>query len=120
MKVYRMRKIADSQYGYVVFSANYVNPLDQKRIIEGELSRKSFSGYVIFDLLLAVGDADNRFLELFFDGTSFDMKTISVVNNVRDAIRKEAARFYISNEDFLSDSILTRPAKFRIKQEAQQ
>lgn len=118
MKTYRMRKIDDGQFGYVVYSANYANPLEQRRVIEGELARKKFSGYVVFDLLLTVGDEDNRFSTLFFDGERFDMDTFSVVNSIENSIRRKSAKFYVNNKDIFESSILSRLTRFRITREA--
>lgn len=115
MKSYRMRKFDNPRYGYVIFSASFQNPMDQIDLIEKELSSKGYSGSVVFDLLLTIGNRDTRFQEVYFDGESFVLPTIRHVKEYKDALKKYSLQFYRNNIEKLDPSILTKPTLFKLK-----
>lgn len=110
-----MRKLDNPDYGYVVFSASYVSPIDKIGDIEKELARKGYSGFVMFDLLLSSGNGSSRFQKMYFDGEVLALRTASRAENVHDELRRFFAAFYRKHFDKLDTSILTKPTRYKIR-----
>ena len=82
--------------GYIIFSRSYISPLSQYKRIEQELRDKNYTGPVIFDLLMTNGDEFNRFIEIYFNGTSLDMISTKIVF-ASDAVIMLSNKHYIVN-----------------------
>ena len=115
MKLYRLHKLDNPEFGYVVYSASYMSPLDQLNSIERELSRRGYVGPVVFDLLLSVGNSETRFQVMHFDGLKLSLRTAKTLTQQKEEFRRRSAQFYQKNYDKLDMSILTKPTLFRIK-----
>jgi hypothetical protein len=115
MKLYRLHKLDIPEYGYVVYSASYMSPLDQLTSIERELERHGYVGPVVFDLLLSVGNSDTRFQVMHFDGQKLSLCSAKTLTQQKEEFRRRSAQFYQKNYDKLDMSILTKPTQFRIK-----
>ena|GEM_PF-1217708 len=101
-----------------VYSTNYLRLEEYINDVALLLRVKSFKGKVVFDLLLSNGSAFNRFIEVFFDGSNFEIRT-SKVFDANENILNNSLEFYNSHISYLDDSILTRAEKFLIKRKQQ-
>ena len=97
VKNYRIRKINSSEYHFIVFSLNYNNPVDSLNSIGAELTKKNYTGKIIFDLLLSNGNTSNRYIEAYFDSAKFDFRSFKVLKKVAKDIKKISLDFYLSN-----------------------
>lgn len=113
MKNYTLRKTNNPQYGYVVFATSYQSPFEHSKEIERLLSRKGYSGFVVFDLFLSTGDREARFLEVPFDGQTFSIRSASTVH--QPELSEFARSFYRANFEKVDTTILTKPAKFKLR-----
>lgn len=113
MKTYDVKKINDKWYSYIIFSTSYEDPFDDIEYIEKELN--TFSGKVLFDLLLSNGLSSNRFVEAQFENGHFDTSSFKVLKDINDELKSEIAKFYMENQHVLDNSILNRVQKFMIK-----
>lgn len=113
MKHYSVRKTKDRQYGYVVFAISFHSPLEQSKEIEQLLARKGYSGPVVFDLFLSTGDRHSRFVAVPFDGRSFSLRDATAVQ--KPEIVEFARSFYQSNFEKIDTTILTKPAKHKLR-----
>ncbi|SNR71864.1 type II toxin-antitoxin system RnlB family antitoxin [Flavobacterium sp. ov086] len=90
-----------------VQSVNYNNPINQLNEISKELVYFNFEGKVVFDLLLTNGNSSGRFLISSFTNSKFEMssfrKTVVAKN-----IRNEIIIYYKKNQEYLSNSILSK------------
>ena len=114
-KQYNLKKISDPECQYIIFSVDYHRIEDYISDLSKELSRKSYSGTVMFDLLLSNGMNSDRYVKASFDGSKFLLKTMVTVDNVDERIRTLSLKFYQKKPEYLENSILSRAQKFLIR-----
>jgi hypothetical protein len=112
MKNYKILKLKNLDFSYLVLSTSYVNPLDYVEDIVKKIKENS-SMRILFDLLLSNGDSDNRFIEATFDGKKLD--NFRACQNVDLEIKKASVRYYQENTKLLDNSVLSRPHKYLIR-----
>lgn len=107
MKYYNIEAIESDKY--IVFSTNYVSPLDFIKDIEAELSKLvDIKVEVLFDLLLSSGNNSKRFARINYDGKHLDRRSFQFVDmDKRDSLRKVSANYYKYKSDLVEKSILT-------------
>lgn len=115
MKLYRLKKLKNSNYGYFIFAASFQSPLEQRKHIENELAKKKYHGLVAFDFLLSSGNPNTRFQEIFFDGSMLALGSARAVSSFVNELNTVASSFYKTNIDKLDTSILTKPTKFKLR-----
>lgn len=115
MNNYEILTIKNEKYKYVVLATSYMNPIDELYNIEDDLRQKEFVGEVMFDLLFCNGITNNRYLEVYFNGYSFDVIKSRVLDDVDVAIKETIYSFYISNKNMLEYSSLLKAEQFLFK-----
>jgi len=93
---------------------NYLSPTDYLQDIEEELQQKKHTGKILFDNLLSVGNNSNRFIEANFNGLEIELTSFKVIK-ADDNIKNTVLLFYNENYNFVLNSILSKPLKFRIR-----
>lgn len=96
------------KYSAVVYSASYVNPMDEvasiseciKKCVKGE-------GLILFDLLLSNGNSYNRFAEAIFNGKEIIKESIHVVERIQNEEYKKIDLHYTNRLQELYNSVLT-------------
>ena len=104
-----------TKYKLIIFSTDYISPIENLTNIEDNLKSKKYSGNIIFDLLLTNGNSCNRFIEAFFDGEKFDRRSFSVATKLSYEINRVSSEFYFNNLFVVENSRLSNPIKFLIK-----
>lgn len=115
MNSYRIQEINDFKYRAIIFSTDYISPIEELSEIENELRENKYMGTIIFDLLLINGNSENRFIEAFFDGMSFDRKSFKIADKLPCMINDLSSEFYYNNLYLVENSRLSNPIKFLIK-----
>ncbi|WP_027367634.1 type II toxin-antitoxin system RnlB family antitoxin [Desulfocurvibacter africanus] len=115
MKLYEMKKIPNPDCGFLIFSLSHINPLDQLQEVENELSRVSYIGLVVFDLLMTVGNTSNRFMQMLFDGRKLVLQSAKRVEDACEDLQSISADFYRNNFDSLDTTVLTKPARYKLR-----
>lgn len=90
-----------------VQSINYNNPINDLNEISKKLACTNYEGEVVFDLLLTNGNSSGRFLISVFINRKFEMRSFKKTI-ISKNIRKEIIIYYKNNQNFLSNSILSR------------
>lgn len=103
------------KYKYVVVATSYVNPVDELYNIETDLRQQKFIGHVVFDLLLCNGITDNRYIEVYFNGNTFDIRQSKTLNDIDIEAKKAVYAFYISHTNMLEYSNLPKAQQFLLK-----
>jgi len=116
-KSYNLKKISNTECQYIIFSVDYHRIEDYISDLSKELSRRSYSGMVIFDLLLSNGLNSDRYIKAIFDGNKFLLQTMETIDNVDKQIEKISSKFYQCKPEYLENSVLTRAQKFLIKRQ---
>ncbi|WP_051986289.1 type II toxin-antitoxin system RnlB family antitoxin [Clostridium amazonitimonense] len=98
----------------LVFSTSYISPLDDIIALEKDLKQHNVLGEVIFDLLLSVGNATNRYIKGYFDGTSLDISSIKVINDIDEVIKEASRNFYMNHKELLDRGILNNATKYMV------
>jgi hypothetical protein len=114
MMAFEIRKIEKPYNIYLILSNSYNSPIEHLEQIETNL-RNSYSGRVIFDLLLSNGNSSNRFIEAKFDGEKFDYTSFRILPEVDREIKEVSASYYRNNENFLQSSIVSNAFKFLLR-----
>lgn len=99
----------------IVWSVSYISPTEHLHEIAQILAMRGYQGLVIFDLLLANGQAPNRFLSARFDGQAFDRTTFVVIAEGLEVIKRASLDFYHSHPELLENSVLPTAARFLIR-----
>lgn len=107
MKCYNIEAIEADRY--IVFSTNYVSPLEFIKDIEIELSKLvDYKIEIIFDLLLSCGNNSKRFAKINYDGKHFDRKSFKFISiDKKDNLRKVSANHYKYKGELVEQSILS-------------
>lgn len=108
MKNYNIDYNTFIKYKAIVYSASYINPINDIDNIANDLVEKSISaGYVLFDFLLSNGNNFNRFAEVYFNGKSIEKETICTIsfsnkNDISTLNSHYTGRFKELNNSILS------------------
>ena len=110
---YRIKPISIIEnYKYIIFSMNYLGVTDfSESIINDlkELYNEEGKVNVIIDNLLAVGNSDNRFIEMTIDFDKMDITSESwkVYETPKQSdLRKFSSSFYMRKTEVIENSIL--------------
>lgn len=98
----------------IVYSTNYYRMEEYMAEVESILKEMNYEGNVIFDLLLSNGYAFNRFIEMYFNGEKFNIKSTKIYEANLDMLT-ESLEFYSENMEYVKNSNLTPIDKFMIK-----
>lgn len=115
MNNYKIKEINDSKYKSIIFSTDYISPIEELDEIEINLKSCNYLGHIIFDLLLVNGNSQNRFMEVFFDGNKFDRSSFKIARKLSADINTASTDFYSNNLAMIEKSRLPNPIKFMIK-----
>ena len=115
MKHFSIRKLNHNIYGYIIFSISFHKPLEFKTEIEKYLLKKSYNGRVIIDTLLSIGNSNNRFKEIYFDGSKLILNSIKVITKLDSQLDTFIRNFYYNNFEKLDTSLLTKPKIFKLR-----
>lgn len=99
----------------MVFATSYINPMDQKEILENDLRQIGVHGKILFDLLLSHGNTPDRFFEAFFNGEKISEESLKSMGSISKKIKEISLDFYHSQQHFLENSVLSKSQKFLIK-----
>ncbi|MBK8263869.1 MAG: type II toxin-antitoxin system RnlB family antitoxin [Nannocystis sp.] len=99
----------------IVWSVSYISPTEFLEEIARALADWAYSGGVVFDLLLANGQASNRFVGARFDGRDFDRASFVVISQNLDTLKHVSLRFYHSHPEMLENSVLPKTTQFLIR-----
>jgi hypothetical protein len=112
---YKILKTSIEGYPYIVFAANYTNPMDQKDALEKDLKKIGVKGKFLFDLLLSHGNTPDRFFEAIFNGEKINEDSLKSVEAISKEIRKISLEFFHSQQDMLEKSVLSKSQKSLIR-----
>ncbi|CEJ72395.1 Uncharacterised protein [[Clostridium] sordellii] len=115
MDNYKIKEINNCKYKLIIFSTDYISPIEDLDEIEVDLKSYNYLGYMIFDLLLVNGNSENRFMEVFFDGEKFDRDSFKIAKKLPMEINTVSSDFYFDNLAMVEKSRLSNPIKFMIK-----
>lgn len=113
MQVFKIRELSEEDYKFVIISTSYQTPFSQLDEISHELLKTNPGSYkVVFDLLLNMGNASDRFVEAFFDGRELRKNSFKPVKlSKKNSLRKISTEFFSSNQNILNNSVLTSMQK---------
>ena len=111
MKNYKILTVNEK---YIIVATSHINPIDELYKIEDDLKQKEFVGEVMFDLLFCNGIA-NRYIEVHFNGSSFDIIKNRSLADVDADIKEAIYSFYMDNKNILKDSNLSAAEQFLLK-----
>ena len=112
-KTYEIKALEDSTC--IVWSMSYISPTECLGEIAHGLSAQGFRGRVIFDLLLANGNAPNRFLAADFNGEKFVYSSFKVIETNLDRFKQISLEFYHGHLELLEQSVLPKKTRFLIR-----
>ena len=95
----------------VITATAEFHPLRQLYKVSKALTSFNFRGEVLFDLLAVNGLADNRFINIYFDGNKFDRKSFAIECNVNPSVLKEQNNIARSDSRFLNGTVLSAAEK---------
>ena len=97
-----------SEQTAVVFANTYVNPISFLPSIEEQLASMSFSGEVVFDLLLSNGEAFNRIVASNAVEGKVDRKAFKIVDlgGLDEVVVEKIKAFYKSNEALVGSNCI--------------
>lgn len=112
MKEYKLIETAN-EYPFVVVSTSYANPIPYIFEIKDILVHADYKGFILIDLLLSNGFTDNRFLEVFFDGQTFDILNTRILEKISSKMLDDLYCFYSNNPELIeNNNILPEAQKY--------
>lgn len=96
MRDYQLLKTTE-EFEYVLIGLSYVHPISFVQEVEELLAVKGYEGYVLLDGLLSNGFSDNRFAKIYFNGISFDMGDVQLVDYVSDELNNSIYKYFKNN-----------------------
>lgn len=114
-ELYQVEIISDRVV--VIFCTTYINPISYLPIIEEDLSKKNFSGKIIFDLLLSNGYNSNRFVEADVCEAKVNRRSMKVIDSsTLDELLLEKTHDFYKSHPYLveSNSILLDEEKYHL------
>ncbi len=114
-KKFEIKELNSKTHPYIVLSTHHVNPIEWVDELERELSKKKYSGRILLDLLLSNGYNEDRFFEIYFDGTKLNLDTLSNLESVSDEVRLFSVEYYSQHTDMIKNSVLTKPQRYLVK-----
>jgi hypothetical protein len=105
-EIYSIEKVSDTTA--VVFANSYVNPISFLPYIEEQLASMSFSGEVIFDLLLSNGHTFNRIVASSVVQGKVDRKAFKIVDlsSLGKVVAQKIKAFYKSNDVLVQSNFI--------------
>ncbi|MDN5343638.1 MULTISPECIES: type II toxin-antitoxin system RnlB family antitoxin [Oceanotoga] len=116
MDAFKIRKIKNERYEYIILSISYINPFNELKKIEKKLKAKNYKGYVIFDLYLSHANDDYRFAEGFFNGECFEKSKFKWLSEINKSIKKISNEFFYINHKYIDNSLLSSVDKMYLKE----
>ena len=100
----------------VVLSVGYKSPLDELDLVSRDLAANNIKGTVLFDMLLANGTKNNRFLVGTFDGEHFRADGLVTDQKQRAEYAEYSAKVYKARVKEVDASLLTPAMRFALNQ----
>lgn len=113
MEKYKIIKLENNKYDYLVIATAYENPLDYMDEIQSEINQDKVK--IIFDYTLINGLHDNRYIEFDNNQGKSYFDSFSIVKEVSDDISNISRDYFCENDKMLQDSIIPGALKFLIK-----
>ena len=114
MNNYKIEKLYNEPFNYIVIANNYISPLNNLDEIKLELGEGN--AIVLFDLLLINGLNSNRYIACEYKDKEFDVNSCRIVPEVDRKIKQLTAQYLSSNTELIECSILTSTLKYLIKE----
>ncbi|APT75035.1 hypothetical protein LN42_00440 [Marinitoga sp. 1137] len=116
MEPFKIKKIKNKKYEYLILSISYINPFKELDKIEKKLKMKDYKGYVLFDLYLSHANNDYRFAEGYFDGEKFVKSKFKWLSEIDENIKKISYKFFYDHPDYIDNSLLSSVNKLYLKE----
>ncbi|WGS64657.1 type II toxin-antitoxin system RnlB family antitoxin [Marinitoga aeolica] len=116
MEPFKIIKIKNEKYEFMILSISYINPFDELEKIEKKLKKKNYKGYVIFDLYLSHANNDYRFAEGYFNGEHFVKSEFKWLSKANENIKKISNKFFYTHPEYIDNSLLSSVDKLYLKE----
>lgn len=113
MEKYKIIKLENNKYDYLVIATAYENPLDYMDEIINEINQDKVK--IIFDFTLINGLHNNRYIEFDNDQGKSYFDSFRIVKEVSEDISNASRDFFCENDKMVQDSIIPRALKYLIK-----
>ncbi|APT75264.1 hypothetical protein LN42_01785 [Marinitoga sp. 1137] len=116
MESFKIKKIKNEKYEYLVLSISYINPFEELDKIEKKLKTRKYKGYILFDLYLSHVNNNYRFAEGYFDGEKFVKSKFKWLSDIGENIKKISYKFFSDHPDYIDNSLLSSVDKLYFKE----
>lgn len=112
MNNFNIIKLHNEPYNYLVIATNYRSSLSNLNEIRDKVNIEN--GKILFDFMLINGNKKNRFIECEVVNSTCKRNTFKLVDSVNIKIKKTSQRFFRSNIELVSKSVLPNSLKYLI------
>ena len=109
MENYRLIKLHNEPYDFLVIATSYENPLDLIGEIEKAIAVNRAK--ILFDLTLINGIKSNRYIKCDFEAGKNLNSSFGLVNAVDNNIRNISYNFFAENNDIVEKSVISNALK---------
>ena len=113
MEYFKLYKLNNNQYDFLVIATSYVNPLSLYSEIREQIYMNT--ARILFDLTLVNGNNKNRYISCGFALSDNQFNSCDIVENVEENIKSITKNFFKNNEELINNSIIPQSLKFLIK-----
>lgn len=113
MEQFKIVKLHDEPYDFLIIAASYENPFDHFSEIKEKISTQT--ACLLFDLTLINGTSSNRYIKCNFNANLKVQKSCSIVDKVDDHIRMICRDFFVNNDDVIRNGTIPNALKYLLK-----
>lgn len=113
MNKFKILKLHDEPYDFLVIATSYENPLSSFDEIKKELNVGEAK--LLFDLTLINGTKKNRYIKCHYQANTDAPLLCSLVDSTDDYIKSLSNDYFLQNEDVVQNSVIPNSLKFLLK-----
>ena len=113
MEKYKILKLNNEPFDFLVIATSYENPLSHFEDISKEINVDQ--ARILFDLTLINGIKSNRYIACDFQRGKNHLQSCSLIYEIDDYIKSVSHNYFIENEGMIQESVIPNSLKFLMK-----
>lgn len=111
---YKLIKLSDEPYNFLVIATSYVSPLESAEKIIDKINLDTVN--LIFDLTLINGTKFNRYIEMKYS-KDIGKPDFSIANIIPNSIKAISCKYFMSHSTEVNNGVIPNALKYLLKNE---
>ena len=113
MKPYKIVKLNNEPFDFLIIATSYENPLSYIEDITKEVNLQHFR--ILFDLTLINGMKSNRYISCNYRQGENYLHACTIIKNIDNHLKQMSNDFFIENIDIVQNSSVSNSLKFLLQ-----